>query len=145
MLYPIHPTLGSVANLDKTRIPEYNKGIQVVNNWIKDFFFDVAAVPSQTELLTVTIQRACLALEFQPSAARDIFKRSPWLTDLPAGSPKRDGEALVLHDFIDALSGTQPTSIISGMLGMRYRRSVFCNLVQRMTRFLGICAILPIR
>ena len=119
MLYPIHHTLGSVANLDKTRIPEYTRAVQVVNNWIRDFFFDATEKSTHRGFLTAAIQRACLALEFQPSNAQDIFKRSPWIANPPRGSPQRDGDRFLLHDLLDALTRAPLTGLISGMLAIK--------------------------
>ena len=119
MLYPAHHAFGSLANLDKARIPEYDRAIQVVNNWIEEFFFDATVQPTQTDFLSVVIQRTCLALEFQPTTAHDIIKRSPWLANLPKSSPKRKGDEFVLYDFLNTLTRMPRTGITSGMLGVR--------------------------
>ncbi|CAL1697343.1 unnamed protein product [Somion occarium] len=118
-LYPPHYILGSLANLDKLRIPEFERGIQVVNNWIQDLFFTLSAQENPQRFLTTVIQAASIAFVFQKPSAQEFLKRAPCVVN-PPESLKRDHERFVLHDLLEALDGSQVWSISAGTLGLRH-------------------------
>ncbi|KAI0079047.1 hypothetical protein K474DRAFT_723989 [Panus rudis PR-1116 ss-1] len=137
-LFPPHNMFGSIINLDTSRIPEYQKAVQIVKDWIKDILFNLR--PNHERFLTALIEAATLAYAFDRAAAPEYISRVPCVGDVskrPAELLRVDGR-YVVHDLLDALDGTTISSISAGFLALRhicehqcfFDLSLFCHMVE---------------
>ncbi|THH29325.1 hypothetical protein EUX98_g4866 [Antrodiella citrinella] len=116
-LYPPHRRMGSIGILDLTLIPESDRAIPIVNEWVRDVLNTVHdGVPPPSYLTTIS-EASHLAFAFDSSAAREYLPRTPFVNMPPSHALLlRENQYHVVHDLLQALDGSSPVSISAGIL-----------------------------
>ncbi|GJE94213.1 hypothetical protein PsYK624_103810 [Phanerochaete sordida] len=140
-MYPSHPKLGVATSLKLGSIPEAEKAIQVIKDWIRDLLYNLSPWLCERRLfLTDVAELMALAFAFDRTAARDYIPRAPffadrrrWPRDLMRG---KDNDRYIVHDLFVALSASDASSVAAGALFLQavvegrlsINLSVFCQL-----------------
>ena len=120
-LFPPHRWLGSIVHLKFKLIPEADKGIQVVRDWVRNliYTFDLerASPDKKLTFLGDFLNLATLAYTFDQVAAREYMRRASCVsvsrpTDLLRGKE----DQYIVFDLILALDGIDRASIVAGVL-----------------------------
>lgn len=111
-----------MLDIDLATIPEAEKGLQVVTEWIHDLLLSESFSRFRDPgFLTFIAELVTLALRFEKSGALQYLRRAPCITmDRPEGYFREGGRYIVwdLLDFLARTTGT--TSLSSGVLFVKY-------------------------
>jgi hypothetical protein len=128
--FPPFSAHGNLANVSLEAIPEAGRGMQVLREWLREFFFHLHP-PTTTfgcthggfgssEFISVVIKAAALAfildntsaknyLQFSPAVALGNRRVSPMLY-------RNNGLAYIVHDVLTFLDGSDQTHVVCGCL-----------------------------
>jgi hypothetical protein len=108
---------GSWLDLDFSSLPEAEKGLQVVKEWIRGFLYTASLNNmSRMQFLTRITHIATLALFLDKDNAISYFKRSPCITTDRPHHYLRAGSHYIVHDLLDFLNYADLTALSAGVL-----------------------------
>lgn len=123
-LYPAHYKLGAAPLLEFDTIPESDKAIQVIKDWVRDSIYHLSPWSDQEYFLTNVAELIALAYAFDRAEAQQYIPRARCIADrkqrlreLIRGA---DQERYIVHDLIEVIDGSSETAISAGVLFVQY-------------------------
>ncbi|KAG6874166.1 hypothetical protein C0995_005584 [Termitomyces sp. Mi166 len=96
--------LGTQSLLDPATIPEFNRGIQVVKEWLREFAYVLNIYP-QLHFLTNMFRISNLALTFDPRDALNYLWKAPCLFSAVPPYLRPPHEQFMLGELLGSLDG----------------------------------------
>lgn len=129
-LYPPHPKLGVATSLNFASIPEADRAIQVIKDWIRDLLYNLSPwTHDKRHFLSDAAELTALAYAFDRSGAKDYVPRAEFMVDprrrLREHMRGKENERYILQDLLAALDGSHPSSVAAGVLFLRYVQHTF--------------------
>lgn len=114
--FPIHYKAGSALDVDLTTIPEANRGVQIMLEWIHDLLLseDFARI-HPPGFLTFIAEAVTLSLRFEKSGGLQYLKRAPCITRDRPEAYIREGGKYIVWDLLDFLGRTSVASLSFGV------------------------------
>ncbi|KAF5377280.1 hypothetical protein D9615_006447 [Tricholomella constricta] len=143
--------LGTSSLLDLDLIPEFQKGIYIIKDWLRGlaYNFDYFRLP-QTQFLTYLIRSSSLGITYDSREASKYLYSSPYLhaPAKPAQYMRSPGNHFMLPDLINSLDGGGQggASISAGIISFKHilaeklpiNISVLCDFIEHLCASLVI-------
>ncbi|KAF8060885.1 hypothetical protein FPV67DRAFT_312197 [Lyophyllum atratum] len=140
--------LGANSLLDGNLIPEFQKGIHVVKDWLRELAYTLNFALPQQQFLTDLIRGAKLGLRFDRAQAAKYLYQSPCLHSSiqPRHYLRAPDNDFMLRELIASLEGSQVWSISAGILSLKHildlklplNASVLCDFIEFLCGSLAI-------
>ncbi|RDB28998.1 TPR and ankyrin repeat-containing protein 1 [Hypsizygus marmoreus] len=137
-LKPAFHVLGTQVNLRVSLIPEFQRGLQVLKDWIRELAYTLD-FGMQPRFLAHLIRGAILGYIFDKQEASGYISRSRCMVPpIPPQYLRTPGGEYMLPELLLFLEGNKDTSISAGVLSLRHilsealpiNVSVLCDLVE---------------
>ena len=119
LLNPPHHALGSVAIVDRSRVPEYDRAISIINYWVEERLFSLNPKThnptSRLRFLSSTVQMASLGFLLNHEQTQRYLNRVPFVIKRPPPVFFR-GHDSILHCVLRALDGSGENSFVDGII-----------------------------
>ncbi|KAK0443136.1 uncharacterized protein EV420DRAFT_1649415 [Desarmillaria tabescens] len=114
-LHPPHPKFGSISHLALSTIPEAQKALNVVKDWVRTVVYDRKCHP-KTNFLADVMRTATLAFTFDRSQASYLRNAAYFREKYPPSTYIRRGNVFIPRDLLNSMSGSQIWSLTAGFL-----------------------------
>ncbi|KAK0456957.1 hypothetical protein EV421DRAFT_103155 [Armillaria borealis] len=115
-LHPPHPNFGSISHLALSTIPEAQKALNVVRDWVRTLAYGRNYLP-QEYFLTDVMRIATFAFTFDRNQA-GYLKNSAFFRTAPPSiyirQGNRGGHFIILRDLLNSMAGSQTWSLMAG-------------------------------
>jgi hypothetical protein len=119
-LNPYFYPYGCRANLDLTLIPEAEKGLVVVQDWVRHTFYTNDPNKYWPAFLTTFMRSAILSFDYNRKDAFGYIHNSPCMYRRPPPSlVRKDYNVYVVKDLVTCLHGDQPWCLSAGVIFVR--------------------------
>ncbi|PBK60035.1 hypothetical protein ARMSODRAFT_898604 [Armillaria solidipes] len=115
-LHPPHPNFGSISHLALSTIPEAQKALNVVRDWVRTLTYGRNYLP-QEYFLTDVMRIATFAFTFDRNQTGYLknaafFRTAPPFIYIRQGN--RGGHFIILRDLLNSMAGSQTWSLMAG-------------------------------
>lgn len=109
--------MGSSADIDVKTLPESEKGLQVIKEWLRDFFYTASySELGRLDFLTAITETATLTLLLEGAGARAYFSQARCITTERPAEFLRKGDRYVVHDLMHFLVRGDTTALSAGVI-----------------------------
>ncbi|KAI0079050.1 hypothetical protein K474DRAFT_1770489 [Panus rudis PR-1116 ss-1] len=136
-LYPPHPALGSIANLDINSIPEWTDALRAINDSVQDRLYNIHPYKSLV-FLSALVPTLKLAFTFNAHQARRYLHRVPFVNcAYPPKEYMRGDRYIALH-LLSTFNGMSEACITMGLWFVQHVCSykltldvnILCDLIE---------------
>ncbi|KAI0693657.1 hypothetical protein BC835DRAFT_1352925 [Cytidiella melzeri] len=140
-LFPVNIKAGSLLDLDLAVMPEAEKGLPVIREWLHDFLYKATFQSVGWEqYLTMLTYAATLTILLEQENALYYFKRANCITTERPRHLIRKNDRYIVQDLVGFLSYEGNTALSAGVLFIKtvcedrhpIDLTVFCNLVEQL-------------
>jgi hypothetical protein len=117
-LFPPHYSLGSPSCWDRNLLPETQRAVEIVKDWLKELIFsiDPLSLQPRARFLPYFIQAGALAKLFDEQSSHDYMYRARCMVIRYREFMRPPDGDYVLHDAVAPLIGQSNLSLARGML-----------------------------
>ncbi|KAK7678070.1 hypothetical protein QCA50_019011 [Cerrena zonata] len=143
LLNPPHPTLGSLANVDWSTIPEFDKGVLTINYWVQDRLFSLNPFTlvemSRWLFLSSVLQMSSLGFLLNFRQTQRYLHRVPFVYKRPPFN-FISGHHSIIHSVLRSLDGSGNNPFNDGFVFLRHAIvtklhldiSILCDLLDHL-------------